>query len=191
MPTQPTLLGPTDFRDMPWKNGGGTTRELLRLPHPARPDDFALRLSIATVAQGGPFSTFPGIDRTLMLLEGEGMALQFGSGRQATLDQALRPINFAGEEAVDCRLLGGALRDFNVMVARDWARTATRILQLAADESLHWHSEQASWIYVHTGSMRCGSLNVEAAHLLALPQGDHSLLAVSATTAIAVSLKPR
>ncbi|OJT17017.1 hypothetical protein BO221_47220 [Archangium sp. Cb G35] len=57
---------------MPWKNGGGVTRELWKLPHPFDPARFLARVSIATVGASGPFSVFPGVDRTLMILEGAG-----------------------------------------------------------------------------------------------------------------------
>ena len=89
--TRRVLTG-DDFRAMPWRNGGGSTCELYRLPHPQRPDDFALRLSIATVAQGGPFSSFPLVDRTLLLLEGDGMALQFEAGDEVLLSEPLQPL---------------------------------------------------------------------------------------------------
>jgi len=39
----------------PWKNGGGTTRELLAWPDP---QDWTLRLSVAQVEADGPFSRF-------------------------------------------------------------------------------------------------------------------------------------
>ncbi len=41
---------------MPWKNGGGSTLELLQ--EPAADGGFHWRLSIADVATPGPFSTF-------------------------------------------------------------------------------------------------------------------------------------
>lgn len=68
---------------MPWKNGGGVTRELVKLPHPTDPARFLARLSIATVATSGPFSAFPGIDRTLLMLEGRGMRLSLDGTRSA------------------------------------------------------------------------------------------------------------
>ena len=131
------LLDSTDFRQMPWANGGGNTCELLRLPHPRQAERFALRLSIATVAQGGPFSRFEGIDRHLLLLDGAGMALRFaGEEQEVVLDQALQaPIRFAGETAVQCRLLGGSLRDFNPMTARDCGASSVDLMQLGAGQT--------------------------------------------------------
>jgi environmental stress-induced protein Ves len=159
-------LRPADYRDMPWKNGGGTTCELFRLPHPANPDAFALRLSIATVASGGPFSSFLGIDRTLMLLEGEGMALRFeGEAAERVLDTPLQPIDFPGEAAVDCRLLRGSLRDFNVMVARNWGRAHTQIVE-GEFSLVSAGGVTMRLVYVRAGHAQVGENTVQAHELL-------------------------
>ena len=185
--TQIQHLTPKDYRDMPWKNGGGTTCELFRLPHPHRLEDFALRLSIATVASGGPFSIFPGIDRTLMLLEGEGMALQFsGEAAERVLDVPLQPIAFPGEAAVDCRLLGGSLRDFNVMVARDWGRAHTQIIE--GDFSMAEAGKDAvmQLAYVRAGRAQVGATQAQVHELLAwhgdMPiEGGGTLILITVT----------
>lgn len=61
-----------------WKNGGGVTREIAVFPEGAGMDDFVWRASLAEVAADGPFSAFPGIDRTITLAEGAGMDLTVG-----------------------------------------------------------------------------------------------------------------
>ena len=61
----------------PWRNGGGETREIVSWPPGAQ--DFDWRASIATIAQDGPFSAFTGIDRSITLLEGDGVRL-FSAG---------------------------------------------------------------------------------------------------------------
>lgn len=106
--------------ETPWKNGGGATRELACWPPGAGLDSFHWRVSLATIAAGGPFSAFLDIDRTIMLLEGAGARLQspaFSIDQQ--LDQPLVPFSFPGEAAPNCELLGGASSDLNVMVRRD------------------------------------------------------------------------
>ncbi len=128
-------LGPADYRDMPWKNGGGVTRELVKLPHPSDPARFLARLSIATVGASGPFSVFPGVDRTLMILEGAGVALTMDGTREVVLDQRLRPFAFPGEAEIDCRLLGGPVRDFNLMVDRAAAHGSLEVVQLVPGQT--------------------------------------------------------
>ncbi|MBV8659929.1 MAG: HutD family protein [Burkholderiales bacterium] len=182
-----TLLGPADFRQMPWQNGGGTTCELYRLPHPQRADAFALRLSIAQVAMGGPFSHFAGVDRELMLLEGDGMVLDFADGRRETLDRPLQaPIRFAGELAVDCRLIGGPLQDFNVMVARDWGRTETQVIRLDAAETMTLPATGLVLIYVHTGRVTLAATAIPAGHLALMSDDAAALLADEASVAMVV-----
>lgn len=122
------LLTPADYISMPWKNGGGTTTEIATHPSGAALDDFAWRVSVAAVDRDGPFSRFPGIDRTIVLLEGAGMRLT-GGGRDATLRTAFEPHSFAGDDAIDCALVAGRIRDFNVMFRRDRAHGTVAVVR--------------------------------------------------------------
>jgi environmental stress-induced protein Ves len=128
----PKILSAKDFRSMSWKNGGGVTRELYRLPHPRDPERFLLRLSMAQVTADGPFSTFPGIDRTLLLIKGEGLRLHFPDQLEVVLDQPLLPLAFAGEDAIDCHLVAGPCHDFNVMIDREFGDAKTQLSQATA-----------------------------------------------------------
>jgi len=60
---------------VPWRNGGGVTREVLAARSGSDPHDFDWRISIADVNASGPFSPFPGVDRIIILVEGERMDL--------------------------------------------------------------------------------------------------------------------
>lgn len=103
-------------RRVRWKNDGGWTTEIAR--DPAAGEAFRWRLSIAEIERDGPFSTFPGVDRHLLLLDGRGIELDFVDAPSRRLAQRFEQVQFAGEVAVQCHLLGGATRDFNVMVQR-------------------------------------------------------------------------
>ncbi|SFD54759.1 HutD/Ves family protein [Paracidovorax konjaci] len=117
---------------MPWKNGGGHTRELACWPPGAGLDTFEWRVSVASVAAPGPFSAFDGIDRHIMVLEGEGMRLTApGAGLDRAIAQAWQPFAFAGEWAPDCALLGGAVTDFNLMLRRSRWRGALQVVHAA------------------------------------------------------------
>jgi len=114
-----TRLGPGDYRTMPWKNGGGSTTELLIEPPGATlAAGFLWRLSMAAVTGSGPFSTFPGIDRTLLLLDGGGLELDHGPHGRVLLAGPLEPARFQGDWPTGGRLLDGPCRDFNVMSDR-------------------------------------------------------------------------
>jgi hypothetical protein len=102
----------------PWKNGGGTTSDVAVHPEGAGLDAFDWRLSIADVGVDGPFSIFPGIDRTLIVMTGAGIEL-FGEQGSQRLDAASPMLAFAGDVAITGRLINGPIRDFNVMTRRD------------------------------------------------------------------------
>ncbi len=104
------------FVDMPWKNGGGVTHEAIRVPPTG--DSFVWRVSLAQIDHSGPFSEFAGYDRKMILLSGTGLELDFGDGRPRTLSRIGALIEFDGALAPNCRLLGGACVDLNLMVAK-------------------------------------------------------------------------
>jgi environmental stress-induced protein Ves len=128
----------------PWKNGGGSTREIACWPPGTGFDAFEWRVSIATIAASGPFSVFPGVDRTIMLLEGDGVQLQ-GEGVDHRLDTALAPYAFSGDAVVDCTLLGGASTDFNVMTRRGRLRAELRVLRGTTDLPPAVHGLLLAW----------------------------------------------
>lgn len=104
---------------MPWKNGGGSTTEIAVDPPGAGvADAFLWRLSLARVERSGPFSPFPGYERSIMLMSGGGMALDFGDHGGARLERPFEPVGFQGEWPTTATLLGGPSEDFNVMTDR-------------------------------------------------------------------------
>ncbi len=117
-----TSLCTFDLQTLPamaWKNGGGVTREIVREPAGTSLDDFDWRVSVADIAAAGPFSRFVGVDRHLLLLEGDGVNL---TSVEAGLDVNLLAddtvLAFSGDVDMNSQLLGGAVRDFNVMTKR-------------------------------------------------------------------------
>jgi environmental stress-induced protein Ves len=108
----------------PWKNGMGRTRELAIHPAGAGLADFLWRVSVAEVDRAAPFSAFPGVDRQIALLEGDGFVMRFGDGREHALLEPFMPYAFAGEQAVDVVLAGSPTRDFNLMLRRGAATGA-------------------------------------------------------------------
>ena len=122
------IIRAADCKGMPWKNGGGTTTEIAVSPEGAPLSDFDWRISMAHVGQDGPFSSFPGIDRTLSVLTGNGIRLAFGDGETVALDRATAPFFFAADRAVDGVLVDGAIDDLNVMSRRGaWSHSVERL----------------------------------------------------------------
>ena len=123
-------LTTNDFKSVPWKNGGGNTCEIYQLTDPANPTNFLLRFSLATISQSGPFSLFPHIDRTIILLNGDGIMMEFSDGHKKQLNIKYSPFNFSGEAAVNAILLNRQCEDFNVMVDRRWGTAQVMVQEI-------------------------------------------------------------
>ncbi|MBI2719904.1 MAG: HutD family protein [Rhizobiales bacterium] len=112
-------LTPEDYRLMPWKNSGGTTTEILAEPAPqpseARP--WLWRVSIAAVTGNGPFSRFPGYDRHIMAIGGDGFDLEGGPSGTLRVEP-FHPLSFSGDWPIVSRLHKGPVRDFNLIADR-------------------------------------------------------------------------
>lgn len=125
------ILRAAGYRTMPWKNGGGTTTEIAVSPADAGLDDFDWRISMARVEAGGPFSAFPGIDRTLCVLEGEGLTLDVAGLAPATLTGTSEPFSFPADAPTSATLPAGPITDLNVMTRRSRLRHRVERLDLA------------------------------------------------------------
>lgn len=104
-----------DVPAQPWRNGGGSTQELLAWPDGT---GWQWRISVATIAQDGPFSAFPGVQRWFVVLAGAGVALQLAH-RLVRVTPASPPLRFDGAGAPGCTLLGGPTLDLNLMLRQD------------------------------------------------------------------------
>jgi environmental stress-induced protein Ves len=134
------IIRAADYKTMPWKNGGGSTTEIAVSPEGASLGDFDWRISMAHVGADGPFSSFPGIDRTLSVISGNGIRLAFGDGETVALDRLSAPFAFAADRAVDGVLVDEPIDDLNVMSRRGaWTHRVERLMvsgSLGADEGL-------------------------------------------------------
>jgi environmental stress-induced protein Ves len=110
-----------DVVAVPWRNGGGVTRELAVWPAQA---EWAWRMSVAEVAKSGPFSRFDGVTRWFAVLQGAGVLLnvrtQSDTGAAGATEHRLTaqesPLCFDGGAVTDCQLIEGPTQDFNLMV---------------------------------------------------------------------------
>lgn len=124
------ILRAAGYRRMPWKNGGGETTEIAVWPENAGLDDFGWRVSMARVERDGPFSAFPGIDRTLSILEGEGLRLAIAGQSAVELDGAAAPYSFPADQPTDSTLIRGPVTDLNVMTRRGSFKHAVRRIEV-------------------------------------------------------------
>lgn len=108
------ILRAKDRVATPWKNGGGTTSEVIAFPPGAGFDDFGWRVSIARVETSGPFSKFSGIHRHLAMLKGC-VRLKIAGRETLELSPETQPVNFPGDVPTEAEMIDGAATDLNVM----------------------------------------------------------------------------
>jgi environmental stress-induced protein Ves len=102
----------------PWRNGGGTTRQIAIWPPAAQTHDFIWRISAADIAQSGNFSDWRGFERQLWITHGAGIRLTDPASRLVTVLRQDMYLDFPGERRYACELLEGPVRDLNVMLRR-------------------------------------------------------------------------
>ena len=124
-------LSRKDYTEMPWANGGGTTIEILRKA--AADGTMLWRFSTATVAQDGPFSQLPEIERNLTVIDGPGFDLVGDSSFRA---DPLQPVAFPGDVLIAARNVTGVTVDFNVMTSRALPRPKVELVESAVVSAL-------------------------------------------------------
>lgn len=147
------LLRARDLPHMPWKNGGGITMEIAVHPVEAKMDNFDWRVSMAIVSAGGPFSTFPDIDRTLTILKGGPMGLKINEAQEILLNSMSDPLFFAGDLPTTATLKGEAVTDLNVMTRRK--KFGHRVTPIKIDSgSRRIETPTPSFLVVRNGALR-------------------------------------
>ena len=142
----------TSHRRMRWANGGGWTTEIIAEPSS---DQWTWRLSVADVEVDGPFSPFPGVDRSIALLRGAGFALTIGERDENVIDTPFRPFDFPGDEITSCRLIDGAVQDLNLMSVRSSARRRLEFVAVAQGQTIEL--DDVDVVVVVSGQIRVGS----------------------------------
>ncbi len=121
------IISPSRFKTVPWKNGQGSTKELL-YEGIEGDNEFAWRLSMAPVTEDGLFSDFSGYDRHLILVEGNGITLKHNNGHTDKLGQRFDMAKFDGGWITEATLHQGEISDFNVMTRRGVCRSKIDII---------------------------------------------------------------
>lgn len=147
---------------MPWKNGGGSTTEIAVSPAGASLDGFDWRVSMARIERDGPFSSFPGIDRTLTLLDGLRVELRIDGRALQVLTPSAPTLAFAGEDRVEAAVPDGPITDFNVMTRRARCRHRFEQMRLTGEHPLALHGEQTLIFLAEGDALHCRSSNGEA-----------------------------
>jgi uncharacterized protein len=120
----PQVISLAAAEEQVWRNGGGTTRQLLTRNQPGS-NDWEYRISVAEVNMAGPFSHFENIQRHFCVLTGQGVYLLI-DGAQHRVTKYSNALSFSGEAKVNCTLIDGPTSDLNFMV-----RTSTESKMLS------------------------------------------------------------
>jgi environmental stress-induced protein Ves len=100
-----------DAPPRPWKNGGGSTRELRTWPPGATTEDFDWRVSVADITAAADFSRFPGVRRrtaalqgaVVLVIDGQPFQLSALNAANATAKPMTDPsLSYDGDAAVRC-----------------------------------------------------------------------------------------
>lgn len=150
------ILRASEYRRMPWKNGGGETREIMVSPSGATLDSLDWRVSLATVATDGPFSTFQGVQRTLCVIRGAGIRLLVGDAPPTTLLENSAPYAFDGEATTSARLIDGAIVDLNVMSRRGRWRHVVKRLTCDGSRQLEMNAG-LTLVFCQRGKLLCAA----------------------------------
>jgi uncharacterized protein len=162
-------LTPDDYADQPWKNGKGTTREIAK----DGADPFLWRLSWAVVPESGPFSSFPGYDRSLTLLSGGPMTLSH-DGKPARTIAPLHPHLFRGESLTTAQV-DTPTEDFNLFTLRDKAKGAVYPARFADGEELQFSLQRTEhFLFCLEGTVEVLDPNTDGHHTL---ESGHTLRA--------------
>jgi len=168
MTPHPRVIPANEYRRVRWANHAGWTREIHAEPDA---DSWRWRTSIAELEATAPFSRFPGVERELVLLRGEGLQLRFEDAPPVELEPPHGRLRFDGARAPAGEPCGRC-EVFNVMWRRDdvsaqlWHRPLAGPMLVFVDPDSTWI------VHLLGGHARIGG----DAALPVLATGDTALL---------------
>jgi hypothetical protein len=142
------------YPERPWKNGRGTTRDIFVFP-PNSGDAFLFRLSMADIIESGSFSDFPGVERTLVLLEGLAVTLVHPDLKKEKNLGLFESYCFEGNWKTEVIVSGKGL-DFNLMCRKGDYKGEVNVYRLSNEEELELSFNK------HFGIIFCGAGNILA-----------------------------
>lgn len=173
----------------PWKNGGGTTRELVAWPSA---NDWKWRMSVAEVAKSGSFSRFEGVKRWFAMVSGAGVKLRTQCVVH-TLDSSSEPICFDGAADTDCNLIDGTTLDFNLMVRGD----SISAKMVRVNEPIDFRVSDASTVAIFimttkaTIEYNASSADIEPGNLIWRDVKSGDQIKIGASSAFLITLADR
>jgi uncharacterized protein len=171
-PPMPEILRAAARQALPWKNGGGVTRQVAAFPAGSDLAHFDWRVSIAEVRAAGPFSPFPGVDRRMAVLEGR-LTLTIEAQPATSLTPGAPPVFFPGDLPACGEPVDGPVVDLNVMTRR--GRFESVVSSHALTEALELKPARGTMLVLALSDLvlRCAGREVRLARLdAACLEGD-------------------
>ena len=137
MATTPHSLGIVRSGDrdpVPWKNGQGSTREIARRLLGVRGPHFVWRLSVSDIERDADFQTFPGVERSAVLIHGDGLTVDVG-GAQHPL-RPFEPFRFDAAGEAHARLTHGPASILNVLTVTNRMSADVKVVDLSTERAL-------------------------------------------------------
>lgn len=140
------VVDPARLPGVPWRNGGGTTRELRVGP---AVDGSTWRVSVAEIVGPATYSRFDGLQRWSAVVAGEGLDLEVdGEVRRVDRGPAL---TYSGEAVVHAVPVDGPVLNLNLMVDRAWG--TGRMRRRIVDGAGRWDASVVA-LWVLAGEVR-------------------------------------
>ncbi|WP_373504367.1 HutD family protein [Aestuariivirga sp.] len=120
------IIRKSELKEGRWRNGMGVSWDIAS--DPPGTDDFGWRLAMAHIDADVPFSHYPSVDRVFTLIEGNGLDLEFESGRTLAVDRLFVPHPYPCDIPTYCRLRDGPCRALNLFTRRGLLTVGVDIL---------------------------------------------------------------
>jgi len=177
------VLKCTELTDLPWKNGGGITRNIAK---GLTTDQVAWTLSRADVAQDGPFSDFAGMIRILTVVSGGKMAL---ITPEKPLEATLwTPIRFDGGLPVSAQLDDGPLTDLNLMFNPTLCDGQVKVLRGPMEKIIRSPAQGLRALHVLAGTPRINEIPLAIGDTVFVDDADQTLSMASTDAALEIRL---
>jgi len=164
-----TLLTPSQYRRMPWKNGGGTATDVAT---DEGTGGEVWRFGRTAIPVPGPFSDYTGYDRVQVVIGGRGLVLD-GPDGEIDLRTPFKVVRYKGELPLVSRLEAGPVEVVNLIGLR--AKVTVDMQMLDAGKSLQL-GKGLHFAYAPTEAAKVADRDVPADHCLRIEADGPTML---------------
>ncbi|WP_045837080.1 HutD family protein [Hyphomicrobium sp. 99] len=123
------IIRSAEFREGRWPNRAGVSWDIASAPMDALPAQCDWRFATALIEGDAPFSVFPGVDRIVTLIDGEGFTLDVKDFGAVHANRRFLSRAFPGDSPTVCHVQAGPSTVLNLLFARDRLRAEVSVLK--------------------------------------------------------------